>query len=264
MTHHTAFQRAARAGLAARGVVYLIVAALALTAVFGAGGGGGDPSPASAFRKVETAPAGQILLALLALGLLLYSLWRFAQGILDPENEGAGAKGLLARAGCLASGVSHFLLAGSAVLILLGRNEGGGGGATQSFAQFMLGQPFGRAVLAAAGLALAASGAAQIWRAWKLQYEKKLAPSPAVRRLRPLTRFGVGGRGALFILIGGFIAAAGLHTDASEAGGLAETFAWLRNQPYGVWLYALAAVALLGYGVYSFIEARYRRIESPS
>ncbi len=262
MTHHKAFQRAARAGLTARGIVYFIVAGLALTAVFGTGGG--DPSPSSAFQKVETAPAGQILLGLLALGLLLYSLWRFAQGILDPENEGSDAKGLLARAGCLASGVSHFLLAGTAALILLGRNESGGGGATQSFAQFMLGQSFGRAILVAAGLALAASGLAQIWRAWKLQYEAKLAPSQNVRRLRPLARFGVSGRGALFIIIGGFIVFAGINANASEAGGLAETFAWLRNQPYGVWLYALAAIALLGYGVYSFIEARYRRIESPS
>lgn len=264
MSRTQIYRRAAQAGLFARAVVYTLLAVLALDAVFGVGGSG-NPDPTTAFRTLEKAPAGQMALAVLGAGLITYALWRLIQAFMDAEDEGRDAAGLISRLGMLTSGVSHFLLGVSAFAILAtaGAGDSPGGGDTQAAARFLLQQPLGRFALALAGLALAGSGAAQIWRAWTLQYEEAMRAAPTVRRFRPVTRFGVGGRGLIFILIGGFIVLAALEADASEAKGLAGTLGWLRQQPYGEAFYILAGLALLGYAVYSVVEALYRRITPP-
>jgi hypothetical protein len=85
----------ARAGYAAKGVVYLIVGFFALTAAYR---GGQTMGSKDALRSILSEPYGQVLLAVVALGLAGYSLWCFVRALLDPEQEGRDAKGLAKRA----------------------------------------------------------------------------------------------------------------------------------------------------------------------
>jgi hypothetical protein len=39
--------------------------------------------------------------------------------------------------------------------------------------------------------------------------------------------------------------------------------AWLRELPFGGIIYAVVAVGLAAFGIYNFVEARYRRIQAP-
>src|SRR6476661_1728925 len=75
------FERLARAGHAAKGVVYMVLGALAARAAFGLGGRTTDKQ--GVLETILTEPFGQILLALVAVGLIGYALWRFVQAILD-------------------------------------------------------------------------------------------------------------------------------------------------------------------------------------
>jgi hypothetical protein len=69
----------ARSGYVARGVVYLIVGGLAVLAALGSGGETTDSK--GALRTIIQQPFGQVLLGLVALGLVSYAVWRLVQAI---------------------------------------------------------------------------------------------------------------------------------------------------------------------------------------
>ena len=73
-------KRIAQAGLIAKGVVYILLGALGFMAAFELGGkNNNEASQTGALQTLKELPAGTILLALLATGLLCYSIWRGIQ-----------------------------------------------------------------------------------------------------------------------------------------------------------------------------------------
>ena len=249
----------ARVGLGARAFVYFAVATLLLDSVFTSKPDDGA-SPGDAFRAIETQLGGRILLIALAIGLFLYAGWRFQQAALDMDNKGSDAKGILARFGMASSGGSYLLLGIAAFTVTLGSNESSsGGGATKSAAQWMMDQPFGQWAVALGGLILMGIGCAQIWRAKTGHWKDGLDLSGWAGNLTSVIAFGIGGRGILFIAVGGFLLLAGISADSSDVRGLAETMGWLRYQPFGLYLFIASAVAIGLYGLYSAVQTlRYK------
>src|SRR5215210_4482470 len=105
-------ERLARVGYVAYGVVYVLVGALAVRAAFG--GGGKAAGQESALRQVLLAPLGRVLLGTVVIGLLAYATWRLFHGLLDPENEGKDARGIVKRFDHVINGLFHAALAFSA------------------------------------------------------------------------------------------------------------------------------------------------------
>ena len=77
-----------------------------------------------------------------------------------------------------------------------------------------------------------------------------------------VSRFGQAARGVVFGMIGLFFILAAWRYNPAEAKGLAGALEALRRQPFGPWLLALVALGLIAYGIYQFVKARYRRIET--
>jgi hypothetical protein len=63
----------------------------------------------------------------------------------------------------------------------------------------------------------------------------------------------------VFIIIGWFFLQAGLSSNASEAGGVEEALSSLSGVGF-----AMVALGLLLFGLFSMIEARFRRINDPN
>jgi len=254
-------ERLARFGLAARGLVYAVVGLLAVqTAFFGRGA---TTDTRGAIQKI--AEQSRPLLALVAIGLVGYALWRFSQALLDPENKGRDAKGLLKRGAMLGSGIIYSGLAWAAFRILTGQGSAGSaGGGNERITATVLDKPFGRWLVALAGLAVIAGGLQQLHRAWKRSFEEKLnlgQMDATERRLALRTgQLGLAARGIVFLLTGSFLVRAAWTYDASEARGLRGALDTLASQPHGPWLLGAVALGLVAFGAYSFLEARYRRI----
>lgn len=257
----------ARSGYAARGIVYVIIGYFAILAAFG--GGGQTTDSKGALRSLLDEPFGQVLLGIIAVGLLGYSLWRLIQGTMDTDGHGTGAKGVAIRGGLLVSAVTHILLAIFAFSLIFGGgggggSGGGGGGGTQDWTAWLMQQPYGRWLVGAVGLAVIGAGIAHIIKGFKAKFEKYLRMDrQKLDTARPICRFGLIARGVVFIITGGFFLIAAWQFDPNEARGLAGVLQTLQEQSYGWALLGLIAIGLVAFGIYSLIEAIWRRIDHP-
>ena len=258
-------QRCARVGYAAKGAVYALVGVLAVRVAAGEGGRPTDGE--GALSSIAGQPFGAALLALLAVGLVGFVVWRFVQALVDPEKKGTKPGGLAVRALYLFSGLIYAGLALSALRLLLGRGRRGGGGSTQGWTARLLEQPFGQVLVALIGLGVLGYALHQARVAWKKKFVRKLDLS----RLRVLShdwavrisRFGLAARAVVLGIIGVFFVRAAVNANAREAKGVGEALSTLSRQPEGDLLLGAVALGLVAYAVYLGVEARCRRIVAP-
>lgn len=248
----------ARSGYAARGVVYLLIGGLAVLSALGHGGETGDQK--DALQSLLSAPAGAILLAILAIGLLCFASWRFIQAAFDTDKHGSDAKGWIKRGALVVSSITHVALALAAARIAWGNNDGGGDG-TQSWTAWLLSQPFGRWLVGLVGVAIIGAGVAHVVKAVKKSYEKHLDIDPQWRdKLRPVFMAGLIARGIVFGMIGSFFIYAAWTYDASNAGGLQAVFDEVRSHQFGGAMLLALSVGLFAFGIYGLAQARWRRV----
>lgn len=254
----------ARLGYAARGAVYLLVGGLAVLAAFAGRGQVGNER--DALSTLADEPWGLALLGAICVGLLGYAIWRFVQAYYDVDNHGREAKGLAVRAGMVISGVANILLGVWVFTALLSGNGGGGdeGAQRHAWTAWGLQQPGGRWLVGAVGAIVIGVGVIHIIKGYFAKFEKRLTLD--YRRwpwARPLCRFGLIARGVVFGIIGWFFVQAALRYEPGRAGGIAEVFRELQDKPWGTLLFGIVALGLMAFGVYSLVEAAYRRIQTP-
>ena len=78
--------------------------------------------------------------------------------------------------------------------------------------------------------------------------------------LRRLGQVGYVARGLVIALVGGFIVKAAIDHQPGKAQGLDVALQSVADAPFGKFLLLVAAAGLVCFGVYSFAEARYRRL----
>ncbi|SNC63684.1 protein of unknown function [Marinobacter sp. es.048] len=252
----------ARLGYAARGVVYLLIGGLAAVAAFGEGGQ--TTGSRGALERVLTAPMGDFLLIVLAVGLIGYAMWRTIQAVQDTDHHGTDVKGAAIRVGLMVSAVTHTLLALFAVRLIftIGGSSGGG---SEGLADWLMRQPFGRWAVAAVGVAVIGAGIAHGVKGVKAKFAKHFAmPRKTQQWAYPICRFGLITRGIAFLIVGVLFILAAYQINPEQAGGIGEVYSTFRRQPFGTWLMGLVALGLLAFGVYSLLEARYRRVDPAS
>ena len=249
-----------RAGLIAQGAVYAIVGILALALALGQGGKA--TSAQGALKTLAELGWGKVLLALLAIGLSGFAVWRFAQAIFDRGGEGDDARGLGKRAIDFGGGCVYAALAVSAVSILFGGGGGGGGGHKQAAGIF--GWPGGRFIVGAIGVGFVIAGLVQLYGAFKDKFMDEMDTSnlgPHEREV--LERIGEVGwiaRAVVFALIGWFLVKAAVEYDPNDAVGLGGALAKLAQASYGPWLLGFTAAGLVAFAVFCFAKARYGQV----
>ena len=73
-----------------------------------------------------------------------------------------------------------------------------------------------------------------------------------------LAQFGIGVRAVTFVIIGGLVIKAAIDADPANATGLGEALRTIGEQPFGQVLLAVSAFGLVCYGIYCFVNSRYR------
>lgn len=220
-----------------------------------------------ALERLITAPAGEVLLALIALGLIGYALWRCLQSLLDADAHGTSPKGLIIRGGLMVSAVTHTLLAVFAIrlLISLNQKDGGQGSGVGSFITWLIQQPFGRWLVAILGIVLVSAGMAHLNKSFRRKFHRHFDMAPETQRWAyPICYFGLATRGLVFILMGTLFLIAAWHIAPEQAGGTQEVFDLIQHQIFGRWLLAFVSVGLFAFGLYSLLLSAFRRIDLAS
>lgn len=257
-------EKLARIGYAAKGIVYIIIGLLAVQTALTVGAKTNSTDTEGALHTIAQQPFGKFLLAIVAVGLVSYALWRLIQAIKDPDNKGSDAKGLASRAGYLFSGLAYGALAAEAALLVMGSGGSGGGKSKSDWTALVLQQPFGRWLVATAGAITIGIGFYRIYRAYKIKFRKQLDLTALDYSQKKwvigISRLGIAARGFVFTMIGFFLIQAARRYDPNQARGLDGALQVLAQQPFGKIALGIVALGLVAYGAYMWIQARYRLI----
>ena len=245
----------ARLGYLARGIVYLIIGWLAFDS-------NRPLSAGEAVKSVEQMPLGGLLLALLALGLFGYGLYKIAAGVADLDGDGQDGKAMAKRGGRVGSGLAYWLLAFIAVKAMLDdkstsgeTGQAGGSGGAQDTARQVSDAPGGELLMIVIGLVILVVAAVQLYIAAKAKFMEEMEPN-APPLVKPAGQAGYAARGVVFLVVGWFALKAGFAGERLR--GFGDALALLRDdQPA---LFKLIAAGLFLFGAVSILMARYRHV----
>ena len=257
----TAIRVLARAGLVARGVMYVVIGWIAVQIAFGHSSQQADRT--GALQAIGATPVGEILLWLLVIGFAGMTLWRLCEAVYG--TPGTRTHKTSQRVAAIGKAVVYAVLGYGVLKYAIGA------GAPKSsdkqsvdMTATLMKYPGGRILVIVAGLALIGGGLYLAWQAWKREFLRDLQ----LRNLRSRVRRAVewlglaGGiaRGAVFVATGVFLVVAGAKAQPGQAKGVDSALRALAATPLGPWLLLLVAIGLIMFGVFSWCEAKWLRL----
>ncbi|TNM39733.1 DUF1206 domain-containing protein [Nocardioides albidus] len=253
---HPAVSGAARAGMAAYGVVYILIGWLAGQAALGRPTG--SASGQGALEQVREQPLGAVVLWLAAAGLAGLVVWEACQAVGGHRDED-GLRRWAGRAASAGRGVVFGVLAVLAVRVASGHASGSGGGVTGRLMEL----PFGRTVVVLIALALAGVGVLSfvhvVTGRWRRGLDIEGRTGAVGRVVTVLARVGYVARGVAFLVLAGMFVWSAVTHDPSKSGGLDQAIARFRDEPFGPALMLVVAAGLACYGAFHIVRARFLR-----
>ncbi|WUN36040.1 DUF1206 domain-containing protein [Kitasatospora sp. NBC_00315] len=246
-----------RAGFTARGVVYVLVGALAIRIAFGT-----ESAPADrqgALQQVAAQPFGRAMLWALAAGFAAMTLWRASLAVFGENGERKTGSRLLSAA----RAVFYASVCWGTAAFAAGSGSGSQAD-PQDWTASALGLPGGRVLVAVVGVAISGVGVGIAVRALQRRFLRKLETAGmSSRMVQVVTALGLGGnlaRGVLLTGAGAFLVTAAIRFDPHQAKGMDATLRSFARTPAGPWLLVLVAVGLVLFGCFSFASARWRKL----
>jgi hypothetical protein len=254
------FSGLARAGYAARGIIYALIGLLAFR--LAAGTGSTRPSQQGAMQKIAHQPFGHALLLVTAIGLGGYAIWRFTQAFVGRTPE-YGRHSAMDRIGAAGSAVAYAAFCALAISVLRG-NAGNSSAKPRQTTAGVLHWPAGRELVAAAGVLFIVIAVYQAYLGLSrkfLSYSKTGEMSPSVfKAFKTIGTMGLIARAVAFGLIGVFALKAARDYSPKDAVGIDGALARLLQHSYGTAALIVVACGLIAFGVYSIADARFRKI----
>lgn len=253
---------AARLGFAARGLMYVLIGAIAVQVAFGERG---QADRGGALGKLAHTRGGPVLLGVLAVGFAGIALWRFSEAAVGVRGGGGGHQGG-ERITSAARGVLYAVFCVSTAQLVLGSSASAtanSNGQSQELTARVMGHAGGRLLIGVAGVALAGVGVFLAREAWTRAFLDHLDFQGAPRAAAVVEKLGVIGglaRAAIFVLAGILLVDAAIRFDPADAEGIDGTLRTFTRTPLGPALLVVVALGLVTFGVFSWCEARWRRI----
>jgi hypothetical protein len=248
----------ARIGLAARGVIYILIGWLAIELALGHSSN--KPSQQGALQLLAGKSYGLVTLWLLGIGFVGYSLWRLSEAAFGVTGEGMGAG---PRLKSLVRGIVYAFLAYLTFKVITGA-AGNQTRKQQDLTATVMHHTGGQWLVGLVGLVIVIVGLALVADGIKRKFMKYLRTGEMSRRTRMIVErlgmIGTTARGVVFAIVGALIIDAAVTFSPKKSGGLDKALLTLRHQAFGEFLLLIVAVGVLIFGVYGLCEARWRRV----
>ncbi len=248
----------ARAGLTARGIIYILIGLVAVLVALGRGSHEADQL--GALQLLAGKPYGSALLWLLGIGFAAYALWRLSEAAYGVAGDGTRAG---PRMRSLARAVIYAGLAYLTFQVISGTQRSQSRQQQDITARVMQ-HPGGRWLVGIAGLIVVIIGLVLVSEGLRRRFMKYLRTSRMSLRTRRLVRrlgvIGTVARGLVVALVGILVIDAAVTHSPAKSGGIDQALLALRNQPFGPVLLLAAALGLVVFGIYGLCEARWRRV----
>ncbi|SHG41202.1 protein of unknown function [Salegentibacter echinorum] len=257
-------EKMARTGYVAKAAVYAITGVLTFMAAFGMGGQ--KTGKMQALEFLEKQAYGNVLLALIGIGLLCYSTWRFIQSIKDPENIGDDKEGKGKRVAYFISAVIYLGLAALTFLKLINAGSTGGGGSSSGGSGMLTGT-LGVVVFAIIGAGLIVASIAQFKKAFSKDFlqdfdYQSISDEKKRKTIKNTGYLGLIARGVIFGILAFIFIRGAVASNTSNLKGTTDAFSFLQESNYGSWLMGIVAAGLVCYAIYVVMLARYRKFKA--
>lgn len=242
-------------GVAAIGIVYLLVAWIALQVAFG-----GSDQPADntgALREVAEKPFGKTLLAVMAGGLMFYAGWQFVEAVIGFEEKDDKEK-IFKRVSAAAKGLFGAALGLQSLKLVLGSGSQSSSQKQEDWTAQLLELPAGQALVVLIGLAVVGLSGYLIYKGVKKKFLEKVEGSADPTLVR-LGQVGWIARGVAFGALGILVVVAGFDAQPEKSRGLDAALKTLAGQSFGKWILTAVALGLAAYGVFQLVTAHRRR-----
>jgi hypothetical protein len=255
---HPALEWGARIGFALYGVVYAVLAWLAIQLAVG-GRHSASVSRQGALDEVARQPLGGTMLWIACGGFCALVLWEAATA-LGGHRDQRGTRRVFGRLGSAGKAVVFAVFAVSSAKVALGSGSSSG---TDSWTARLMRLPAGPLIVGAIGVGIAGYGCFSVVKGLADRWRHELDPEGKRGNLGTAITFaarvGYASRGVAFGIIGGLFVWAAITQDPRRSGGLDQALDRLRRAPFGTVLLVLVAVGLACYGIYNIAKAWHLR-----
>jgi uncharacterized membrane protein len=248
----------ARAGLTARGVIYILIGWVAVLVALGQSSQEADQR--GALELLAGKPYGLVSLWLLGIGFAAYALWRLSEAAfgVTGERDGAGPRLISLGRAVIYAGFAYL------TFTVISGSQRSQSRQQQDVTATVMRHTEGRWLVGIVGLIVVVIGLVLVSQGARRTFTKYLRTSqmsPRTRRVvEVLGMIGTIARGLVFALAGALVIDSAITHTASESGGIDKALLTLRNQPFGEFLMLLAALGLAVFGIYGLCEARWRSV----
>jgi hypothetical protein len=205
------------------------------------------------------------VLWLLVVGFAGLALWRFSEvafGAAGPDGNEAGE-----RLKSLARGLLYSFFFVSTLQLVTGTSSSAtANGNTQSrdLTARVMTHTGGRLLVGLVGVVVLVIGFLLAREGWTKEFLKRMnlggAPTGTRSVVEKLGVFGGVARGAVIALTGVFLTIAAVRFSPSKAEGIDGSLRAFAHTPVGPFLLILVALGLVAFGLFSWCEARWRRV----
>lgn len=265
------FERLARAGFAANGLVHAVLGITTIS--IGLGHGGEEADQAGAVGQIAAEPFGMVLIVICLIGCALMALWCLINAFFgsaslrgaetrDPQQK-QGRRRWIDFLKMLGFAVAYAVIAATFSQFVLG--GGADSGKASSEASTTLAKAPGGlyflmsvgAVVAIVGIVFCVNG---LRRGWAKELHR---PGSA------FTHFLVGltgvvgylGKGVTLLAVGILVVVSAANGDPRNFTGIDGALKGMRDQPFGPYLLLSVGVGLVLYGIFLALRSRYDRME---
>ena len=251
--------RGVRVGLAAYGLVHLVIAYLALQIAF-SGTSSHSATSKGALDELANTGVGLAALYVVAVGMFALVVWQGLEAAIGHRSEDGGRRTFKR----VASGAKAVIYAGVGVSALkTATGAGSRSKGTHTMTAQLMALPFGPLLVGAVGLVIIGVAVYLARRGWKEKFLKRLDGEGRTgadgQAYRTFGKVGYIAKGVALAIVGGLFLWAAVSHDAQHSGGLDQALRELQNAPYGTVLLAAVAVGIACYGLFCFAWARHLR-----